>query len=286
VKLYAISDLHVNHTPNGDALEALPAHPEDWLIVGGDVGESEVVVIRALHLLTDRFAQVLWVPGNHELWAVSKDGGLRGVARYDRFVSRCRDLGVLTPEDPYPLWPGAGPPTRIAPLFTLYDYSFAPEGIGSEDVGAWARESGIVPVDDRLLLPDPYPSRVDWCHARVAWTERRLSAVPAGERLVLVNHWPLREDLVRLYRVPRYTPWCGTRLTEDWHRRFPVDVVIYGHLHMRATDWRDGVRFEEVALGYGRHWDHDRGVEGYLRQILPRPSMAPPGGWGGPVWDR
>lgn len=286
MKLWAISDLHVNHPPNGEAVEALPPHPDDWLIVAGDVSESEEVVARTLRLLTARFARVLWVPGNHELWTIPQRGGPRGVALYERLVARCRDLGVLTPEDPYPRWPGDGPPTRIAPLFTLYDYSFAPAGVAPEEASAWAREDGIIPIDERFLHPDPYPSRVAWCHARVEATERRLAQVPPGERLVLVNHWPLRQDLVRLYRVPRYAPWCGTRLTEDWHRRFAVDVVVYGHLHMRATDWRDGVRFEEVALGYGRHWHHERGVEGYLREILPGTSVSPPDGWGGPLWYR
>ncbi len=287
MRLLAIGDLHVNHKPNGEALAALAPHPEDWLIVAGDVAESEVEIARALQLLTERFAKVLWVPGNHELWSVSgRPGALHGVARYDHLVALCRDLGVVTPEDPYPLWPGDGPPTLVAPLFTLYDYSFAPDEVGPDQVVAWAREDGIVAADERLLHADPYPSRIAWCHARVDYTEARLAATPPGHRLVLVNHWTLRRDLVRLYAVPRYTPWCGTRRTEDWHRRFPVDVVVSGHLHMRATDWRDGVRFEEVALGYGRHWSHERGVAGYLREILPGPAYAPPTGNGGPLWHR
>lgn len=106
----------------------------------------------------------------------------------------------------------------------------------------------------------------------------RVSAGPA-------QPLPLRRDLVRLYRIPRFIPWCGARATEDWHTRFPVDVVVHGHLHMRATDWRDGVRFEEVAVGYPRHWRAERGFEGYLRTILPR-VPAPPQGEGGPVWHR
>jgi hypothetical protein len=86
--------------------------------------------------------------------------------------------------------------------------------------------------------------------------------------LVLVGHWPLRRDLVRLGRVPRYAPWCGTRLTEDWHVRFGAAVVVSGHLHARATDVRDGVRFEEVSVGYPRDWDATRGLASYLRRIL------------------
>jgi hypothetical protein len=47
------------------------------------------------------------------------------------------------------------------------------------------------------------------------------------------------------------------------------------------------VRFEEVALGYPRHWHAERGADAYLREILPGPAVPPlPGGWGGPIWHR
>ena len=42
-------------------------------------------------------------------------------------------------------------------------------------------------------------------------------------------------------------------------------------------------RFEEVALGYPRHWRNERGAERYLREILPGPP-SPTSGYGGPIW--
>ena len=45
-----------------------------------------------------------------------------------------------------------------------------------------------------------------------------------------------------------------------------------GHLHIRSTRFVDGVRFEEVSLGLGRQWSRERGIEGYLREILPGPT--------------
>jgi hypothetical protein len=45
--------------------------------------------------------------------------------------------------------------------------------------------------------------------------------------------------------------------------------VVYGHLHQRATHMRDGVRFEEVSLGYPPDWDQAQGLQGYLREVLP-----------------
>ncbi|MCB9781333.1 MAG: metallophosphoesterase [Alphaproteobacteria bacterium] len=287
-RLLAISDLHVGSRRNQDALQHLPPPSDDWLIVAGDVGESLSQLAWTWDRLVPRFGRVLWVPGNHELWSLAdSDRHLRGEARYDALVELCRAHGVLTPEDPWALFEGQGGPARIALCFTLYDYSFRPDEIDRDAVLAWAAEDGIRARDESLLHPDPHPRRDDWCAARVAATEARLAAWDDGPEItrVLVNHWPLRDDLVRIPKVPRYRPWCGTTATADWHRRFALDVVVTGHLHVRATDWRDGTRFEEVSLGYPRQWRPEARASDYLREIL-RDEPAPPGGRGGPEWKR
>lgn len=283
MKLWGLSDLHLHHASNREAVAALSAHPNDWLILAGDLTERDDELHWVFDTLGSRFARLIWVPGNHELWTL-RDQPQRGVARYEALVALAREHGVLTPEDPYPLWPGDGPPTRLCPLFLLYDYSFAPEGMAPADAVAWAREGGIVCADELRLHPDPYPTRQAWCAARVEATRRRLDALPEHERTVLVNHFPLRLDLCRLFRIPRFTPWCGTTATEDWHRRYRAHLVVSGHLHMRATDWRDGVRFEEVSLGYPRQWTQARGADAYLRQLLPGPEAPAPDA--GPYWHR
>lgn len=269
MKLYAISDLHLAYAVNRQALADLPAYPNDWLIVAGDVGETEAQLVLAWQLLTQRFARVLWTPGNHDLWTLpSEPHQLRGVAKYEQMVALCRTFDVLTPEDPYVIWPGVPTPYVLAPLFLLYDYSFRPDHVTEAAALAWAAEEDVVCVDEVVLHPDPYPSRAAWCAARCAATEQRLQAAATQGRLVLINHFPLRRDLVHLPRIPRFSLWCGTRRTEDWHTRFPVEAVVYGHLHVRGSHQRDGVRFEEVSLGYPQHWQPQRGVAGYLREIL------------------
>jgi 3',5'-cyclic AMP phosphodiesterase CpdA len=276
MKLYAIADLHLRYEVTRRALEALPPHPYDWLILAGDVGETDEHLRFALSLLSRRFARLLWVPGNHDLWTIpTKPGDLRGEEKYLRQVQICREYGVLTPEDPYVVWPGEGPRCILAPLFLLYDYSFRPDEIPPERAIEWAAEDNLLCSDEVLLHPDPYPTKQDWCRARCEQTEPRLVEAAAKGPLVLINHFPLRRDLAILPRIPRFSIWCGTRLTEDWHLRFRAEAVIYGHLHIRATHYRDGVRFEEVSLGYPQNYDPDRGVEPYLRQILPAPAEGP-----------
>ena len=280
MKLWAVSDLHLGYAANRQALEELPAHPGDWLIVAGDVGESTTHLDWGLEALTRRFERVLWVPGNHELWAWPRNNPTsRGEEKYAELVEVCRARNVLTPEDPYPIWPGpsgngGNVPIRIALLFLLYDYSFRPDSVPLEESLRWAMAFGLVSADEALLDPYPHASREAWCAERCRLTEERLSALPPGEELVLVNHFPLRRELARLPLIPRFSVWCGTRRTEDWHVRFRARVVVSGHVHIRATTWRDGVRFEEVSLGYPRQWKRERGLLPYLREILPGP--APP----------
>jgi 3',5'-cyclic AMP phosphodiesterase CpdA len=268
VKLWAISDLHIRHAENRRVVEELPAMPDDWLIVAGDTGERPAHLDFVLKTLRPRFAQLIWTVGNHELWTpTTLPDSQRGEAHYQRLVRLCRTYDVLTPEDPYAVWPGPGPRTAIVPTFGLYDYSFRPDSVPADQAIEWAAQSGVRCADERVLSPAPFASRSAWCRARIAETEDRLAAIPRGTRIILVNHWPLRRDHAILPRIPRFSIWCGTRATEDWHRRFPVDTVIYGHLHIRGTRRLDGVNFEEVSLGYPGQWDVTKPLCHYLRQI-------------------
>nr|WP_324606198.1 metallophosphoesterase [Streptomyces sp. NRRL B-24720] len=256
-----------------------PGTDADWLIVAGDVGEKVADVERALALLSERFTQVVWVPGNHELWTHPSDPvQLRGEARYLHLVDLCRSLGVLTPEDPYPVWEDADGPVTVAPLFLLYDYTFRAPGATNRDESlALAHRAGVVCADEHFLHPDPYPTRDDWCRARVRETELRLAGIPEDHRTVLVNHYPLVREPTDVLRHPEFAQWCGTELTRDWHRRFRAAAVIYGHLHIPRVTHHDGVRFEEVSIGYPREW-RARPPREPLRtvRLSPRPSGDTP----------
>lgn len=270
MRLYAISDLHLGFEANQRALSEIESRPADWLILAGDVGETTAHLDLAFSVLKPRFAQLVWVPGNHELWTISgSPDATRGRSRYDELVEVCRSHGVLTPEDPYPVVTIAGRETRIAPLFLLYDYSFRPSHVPLELALDWAAEEGLECADELLLHPDPYADRIEWCKARCEMTERRLTAFRNDLPTVLINHFPLREDLAILPRIPRFSIWCGTRRTEDWHIRFNATVVVSGHLHIRSTSYRDGVRFEEVSLGYPRQWVGRVKPDDCVREILP-----------------
>lgn len=270
--LFAVSDLHVDHAENRELVQRMhPASPRDWLIVCGDVGDDHAAVEWALRVLAERYARVIWVPGNHELLTHGDDPlQLRGERRYLHLVELCRRIGVLTPEDPFPLWEGPGGPALLAPLFLLYDYSFGRNvGASKEESLGRAHEAGVVCVDEYLLHPDPFPSREAWCAARVAATARRLEAADPALPTVLINHFPLIDTPTRALRHPEFAQWCGTIHTADWHRRFRATAVVYGHLHIPRTTWHDGVRFEEVSIGYPRERARWGGWPARPRRVLP-----------------
>jgi 3',5'-cyclic AMP phosphodiesterase CpdA len=269
--LYAISDLHVAFEENRKIVDGLrPGSPADWLLVAGDVGELVADIEWALGVLSSRFDTVVWAPGNHELWTHREDPvQLRGERRYRHLVEVCRRLGVVTPEDPFPVWRGAGGPVTLAPLFVLYDYTFRDPGTTKAQSLARAHESGVVCADESFLHPDPYPSRDAWCRARVAETEARLAARDPELPTVLVNHFPLVREPTRILRYPEFAQWCGTEATADWHLRFNAAAVVYGHLHIPRTTWHDGVRFVEASVGYPREWGRPGHPTPGLRRILP-----------------
>ncbi|MFH8607240.1 metallophosphoesterase family protein [Streptomyces sp. NPDC018029] len=273
--LLAISDLHVAYAENRKYVETIrPRTDEDWLIVAGDVAERMADIEWALRTLAGRFAKVVWSPGNHELWTPKDDPvQLRGEERYQHLVALCRDLGVVTPEDPYPVWRGQGGPVLVAPLFLLYDYTFRPEGThDKEEALKVAHEAGVVCTDEYFLHPDPYATRDDWSRARVKHTEERLAERPAGMPTILINHWPLIREPLRILRYPEFALWCGTERTADWHVKYEAAAVVYGHLHIPRTTVHDGVPHIEASVGYPREWRRDFHPDPHLRQIL----LVPP----------
>ena len=313
-KLYAIADIHLGHPLNTTEWSSLrPQPPGSGLIIAGDVGESAAHLRLAFEKAKACFTHVFWVPGNHELYTMPSGSAsappasasgdnssstrpqkeeadaLRGESKYLAFVALAQSYGVLTPEDPWMVWEGPGhEKVVIALIFTLYDYSFRPSHVSRENALAWAREEDIEATDEALLHPDPYAQRDEWCGALCNKWEAKFRATARlhqGIPFVIVNHWPLREGLVHIPLVPRFSLWCGTKRTEEWHRKgyFGTEyagakVVVTGHLHVRRSDVLEGCRFEEVSLGYPRQWsgarEQGKGVNELLREILPGPEVV------------
>lgn len=246
--LWAVSDLHAAVKRNADHIDAIvPRDPSDWLIVAGDVAERPELIIQVMEQLAQRFHTVVWTPGNHELFCKSADRH-RGRDKYTMLVQAMRNIGVITPEDRYPVFGGV----TVCPLFTLYDYSFRGASLTVEEALAAAEEKHVVMTDAFAIAP--FVDVRAWCWDRLAYTTKRLSRISGPT--VLVNHWPLVQEPVGQMRWSEIALWCGTRHTRTWPQRYNAQKVVYGHLHMPGVTVVDGVEHVEVSLGYPREWEH------------------------------
>lgn len=269
MSIYAISDLHLVNSINCKALIELPHFDNDWLILAGDIGETEEHLRFALSVLTPKFKKIIWTPGNHDLWTYPLNNyTLKGEKKYLKLVSICQKYGVITPEDEYPTYSDKEIVYKVIPILTLYDYSFKPDFVKEGNEVEWASESGVICADEELLIPEPFGSIKDWCRDRCAYTEHRIASIDSEIPIIVINHYPLLKELGRIYTFPRFSIWCGTTLTEKWLDLFNIKITIYGHLHIRSSKIVRGVKHEEVSFGYPNDWDHSKGLQFYLRKIV------------------
>ncbi len=269
MSIYAISDLHLANKENQNALIALPEYKNDWLLLAGDIGETEDHLEFALSILKQKFDKIIWVPGNHDLWSFPLNSkSLKGKDKYAKLVSICHKHGVYTPEDEYLIYKATTKEYCLVPILTLYDYSFKPNNVEKGKELEWAVESGVICADEDLLFPYPYSSLSEWCSIRCTYTEKRLNEIQKNIPLIIINHYPLLMELGKIYTFPRFSIWCGTTLTEKWLEEFNIEIVIYGHLHIPSTKVINGIRHEEVSFGYPRDWSHCKNMSNHLRRII------------------
>ena len=218
-----------------------PESEDDWLIVAGDVADGQAGIEWALRLLAERFGEVVWVPGNHELLhpprrpaAAARRAPLlapgRALPQARRHHSRGPLPGLGRARRPGRCWRPSSCSTT-----TRFGRNVAPT---KAEALRRAHEAGVVCVDEFLLHPDPLPEprglvrgagRRDRTAGCAATSTRHLPTV-------LVNHFPLIADAdpgaspsrVRPVVRHRARPRTGTAASD-------ATAVVYGHLHIPRT---------------------------------------------------
>ena len=273
MRLFVWSDLHVDYPANRQLLEQLSRQDfqDGVLLVAGDVSSDPEKALRALTGLRERFAEVAFVPGNHDLWVTSQ-GRLNSLEKLHELRALCRAAGIRV--DPF-TGSLAGQSVRIIPLLSWY---LKPEeGPGS------------------LFLPKPGedPELRMWAdNHRIKWPALPDNLTPAehllalnsspmpGERLPVISfsHFLPRVELVfsdweRFQagggvtgndRVPEFnfTRVAGCRQLDAQLRKLGSTTHLYGHQHRNRDREIDGVRYVSHCLGYPPEW--------------PEPTATPP----------
>jgi hypothetical protein len=258
MRVFAISDLHTDFRDNMWQLEQLSRHSyrADALIVAGDVSHDLEVLRRTLQIFLERFRDVFFVPGNHELWIRDREHS-NSVQKFQDVLRLCQSLGVHTAPEVI----GFGQDrVCIVPLFSWYarpgegsdslyrerDIEEPAESLWADDyLVKWPGSSGFRPVQYFLDLNGPRVS-AEYAVSRISFSHflpRQDLMFPAPGEPAQLGPDPPRQPF-------NFSRVAGSTLIEQQIRRLGSRVHVYGHQHRNRCRCYDGVWYVSNCLGY------------------------------------
>lgn len=228
MRIFAVSDLHADIRANRVALERAPldGHRGDALIVAGDVADREEVLRDVLGLLADRFGEVFFVPGNHELWV--RGDPRDSMEKFRAVLEVCASVGVRT-------GPARAGEAWVVPLFSWYHEEFDVRGEGVEaELEAWS--------DRYFCRWPPALGRPDL--AFLARNEPRVH--PYDAPVVTFSHFLPRPELLPPVRHLRFRGLplvTGSPGLERQLRAAGSVAHVFGHTHIPWDLELEGVRY-------------------------------------------
>lgn len=256
MKVGLISDLHTDVTPLNKQLvphliNAVKAAELDVLVMAGDLARHLVQLSETLNAfqLADLACEKLFVPGNHDIWAVE--------TRDVTSEQKCSIISELCREcDFHPLMDGPLVKEKIGFCGTIgwYDYSFAPEDYDFSDAQYAKKElMGAVWNDKR------YAKWTDTDRAVARRFEAELETQIATIRddvsriIVVTHHVPFRECVRYRGELPWdfFRAFMGSKRLGTLCLQEPlVTHALFGHTH-RALDMQiRSVRAISAPIGY------------------------------------
>lgn len=118
MRVFAVSDIHVDYEENLAWILNLDykEYADDILILAGDVTDKMPLLERVFISLVASFKEVLFVPGNHELWVQDEEFDC-SLNKFEAIAELCKSCGVHA--DVFEL-----PDISFVPLHSWYDFSF------------------------------------------------------------------------------------------------------------------------------------------------------------------
>lgn len=269
-RVFAISDIHTDIKVNWEWLHALSSttYTQDTLILAGDISGNLQVLQDTLSHLISIFAQVCFVPGNHDLW-VRKREYRNSIAKFHNIQQLCDLIGVHTR------------PVRVGSLHLRHSVWVVP-------LFSWyvKPEEGPSSLFQAKLGDDPTLSMWSDTHF-THWPELESHQTIAdyflqlNERhltrsydapIISFSHFLPRSELIYSTQEERrgagittmrdphptfnFSRVAGSTGIDDQIRRLGATIHIYGHQHRNRNRVIDGVQYISHCLGYPRERHH------------------------------
>lgn len=236
MRVLAISDLHIDYGVNARWVAdlSLADYQHDLLILAGDITDRLGRLGWCIEILAKRFKQVLFVPGNHDLWVIRDEPGSQSLQKFEdvRAVAEASGASTRTYR---------ARNLSIIPLLAWYDYSF---GEPSEELKAMWMDYRACRWPGDLTEAD-----IAAHFAAFNSTEASLS----GDTVITFSHFLPRIDLMPSI-IPAAQrllyPILGSAYLERQLRRINPKIHVYGHSHVNRHVTIDGVSYVNNAYGY------------------------------------
>lgn len=236
MRVFALSDIHVDYDVNAQWVDQLSTadYREDVLILAGDVSDRLPVLGWCLQRLARSFGQVLFVPGNHDLWVI-RDAP--GKTSFDKF----REIAVIAEDAGVSMQPFRRDALLIVPLLGWYDYTFGQPSAALQS--AW--------MD---FIACRWPAGLEPQEISLHFAALNPIAVPGGiERVLTFSHFVPRLDLLPMAIPAEHRmlfPVLGSTRLDTQLRGLGSQMHVYGHSHINRRRLIDGVTYVNSAFGY------------------------------------
>lgn len=235
-RIFALSDVHVDYEVNARWVQNLSRedYRNDLLILAGDITHRLPDLASCLSAFVARFAKVLFVPGNHELWVAGDRSERTSLEKYADVVTVAEQSGVW-------MRPYSHGDVLIAPLLGWYDYSFGQPS--DELLHIWS---------DFHACRWPAGFQPEDVAAHFTKLNNTLS-VQGAARVITFSHFMPRIDLLPSYVSSNHRvldPVLGSTRLERQLRALGSSMHVYGHSHINRRIEMDGVTYINNAFGY------------------------------------
>ena len=234
MKIHAISDIHIDFDRNARAMEQISEYDykDDILILAGDISNNPRLLEQGFSVLMRRFRQIVYVPGNHDLW-VDNDVHTDSMAKYHFICSLTRSINISM--ETYHT--GS---LSIVPLLGWYDDSF---GMPDNKLKrSW--------MDYHECI---WPSGYDDKAITDYFLTKNNMSVSEDNTVISFSHFLPRIDLMPSYIPEHYRflyPVLGSKRLDHQIRQMGSTIHVYGHTHVNRDMEIDGIRYINNAFGY------------------------------------
>jgi Icc-related predicted phosphoesterase len=234
-RVFAVSDIHVDFGVNEKWFRQLSCsdYRNDLLILAGDVTHKLADLVSCLRGLASRFAKVLFVPGNHDLWVLGESA--------QTSLQKFAEIAAVVEDNGATMRPHRQGDVLFVPLLGWYDYSFGEPG--DELRRTW--------MDYHACR---WPEAFGAEEAAAHFTRLNPRVCSRGARKVITfSHFLPRIDLVPAFvsaRNRRLDPVLGSTRLERQLRELNSSIHVYGHSHINRSASIDGVTYVNNAFGY------------------------------------